>query len=1719
MGSKLQTAAVLASKSTPVAKVRIRATDSGGKYVEAAFSITVEDRNDTPTDITLSPGSLQENLPAGTVAGTLAAADADPADTHTFALVSGAGDSGNDSFTIQNGNEVVAKDPFDFETQSSYSIRVRATDSQGASLEKALAIQVLDEAVEVVRHKLQVNRIPSSGGLAAGAGLHTEGTEVDLTAQPEDGYIFTGWTGDLPAGASAMDTTLSVTMDGDKTLYAYFARMFHPVDVSATPERHGYVSGGGSVLSGSTVTLTATELAEPDTVPFKLWRVNGVDQPVDADDPTTLTLTVDGPLVVEAVFDFDLPDTLKLVAPGTFAMGDDDSRNGAMKPAHEVEISAFYVDQYEVTKKLWNQVRDWAVTRPDGGETYRFSYDLGGAIGRNRPHGDPGYLEDYPMSGMNWDDMLKWCNARSEMEGRDPVYYKDAQHTEVYRTGERRNGFEIQNTFVDWRARGYRLPTEAEWEKAARGGVSGLTYPHGDTLAPADAFYEQPLGQYLHITSVGSYAPNNFGLYDMAGNAWEACWDWFWEDWYDQPESLLKDPLGPAAQQVSADGKTYRVVRGGAGDSDSDHLAVAYRNDINKTWTKYAIALRPVVSAPSAPEADLVVKVDPGFLGSAIGSGTYPHGDTGTVTALGLEEGVNFLRWVDADGNELGTGLSLDITLSADMEVTAVLEDARSLPVQHYSVQALVDTPGTGTVDGGGVYLSGSDISLVATPVAGLDFIGWSGDVVGTTSPATFTLDADKVVVAYFGDASIDSDGDGLSNSYEFALGSDPHRKDTDGEGLEDGVEVNTYGSSPTLTDTDGDSHDDKTEVDKGSDPLDPEDTPFFVEDGLELHLDFRGNADDESGNNRDGSARDISYVKDRNLASKGAAGFNGSKSNASISYSGILGNAARTVSGWVQGDAGAEGGLVSWGKNDNTFEINIVSGAIQVVADGNTLAGSTDLLDGQWHQFIVSVPEGGGLDDAGVYIDGVAETTQASGATSAALATVDGRKFYVGTSDAGYFKGILDEVRLWSRRLTSGNAAAHYQLEFPRPPPQKPKVTGQPASANVAVGGTATFNVAASGIPAPTYQWEKMDGRTGVAIAGATGTSLTISDATQADSGTYRCLVTNVRGTVRSKTAKLQVLTVPAITQQLGDSLLLEGGTAYFQALENPSAIPPDKLGKSAKIYMAVTGSSKFTYQWYKDGVAINKAVKKKLGLRKVTAAKDNGVYKVDVRNLVGEVTSQEFNVSVIGGVQVDSNPVDTGSIVGAAASVTVNASGAGTLTYQWQKKNGRTWEDVPGATAAIFSITSYADTQAGDYRCAVGNGATVVYSKDATIETHVAPAISSQPQGGNLAAGVSHTFSVKATGYPAPTYKWQKLGADGSTWEDIPKATKPDLRYSRLLKTHAGKYRAVTTSVAGTATSDEVDLVVYYAPEFTTDLVSQSVNEGADASFTVAAAMLDSTGTTPTSYVWYKDKKKLNDGGAISGATTATLTITAASASDGGRYHCEIRNGIGTSKSALAKLTIILKPTASKDLRSLNLAEGKNATFSASIKGSRPLTYAWHKDGAVLAGQVKNQLKLVGVAAADAGTYTVVVSNSAGSVTLSADLAVIASAVRSPAAAASPDFQSSTADLDQDGQPDLLEHALGSDPASNGSTHRPEADTVQDGQGRTYVSFTYTESHAAADVTYVVEHSSDLKTWEPVDLATASVDRLDRGAVTQVTVHVPAEQNSGFFRVRVEK
>ena len=261
------------------------------------------------------------------------------------------------------------------------------------------------------------------------------------------------------------------------------------------------------------------------------------------------------------------PPGMAYIPAGSFQMGDTFYEGDTSElPLHNVYVSAFFMDKNLVNRETWLDAYSWAQ-----GQGYSFG---GGASTAN----------GYPVHDVNWYDVVKWCNARSEKAGLTPCYYTDATLTTVYRTGN----LDLTNGCVKWNANGYRLPTEAEWEKAARGGRSGNRFPWGDTITHSQANYNSSASYsydvsptrgyhptYGRATSpVGSFAANGYGLFDMAGNLLEWCWDWFDGFFYGRPEAA-NDPHGPAGIG------SYRVLRGSAWDGDALGSRCVQRSNSN----------------------------------------------------------------------------------------------------------------------------------------------------------------------------------------------------------------------------------------------------------------------------------------------------------------------------------------------------------------------------------------------------------------------------------------------------------------------------------------------------------------------------------------------------------------------------------------------------------------------------------------------------------------------------------------------------------------------------------------------------------------------------------------------------------------------------------------------------------------------------------------------------------------------------------------------------------------------------------------------------------------------------------------------------------------------------------------------------------------------------------------------------------------------------------
>ena len=275
VGSTLKTNASFNFEAKSSYSVRVRTTDAGGLFAEKAFTITVTDVNETPTDIALSAPTVAENAPSGTTVGTLSTMDADAGDTFTYTLVSGTGSADNGSFAIDGGTLKTAAS-FNYEAKNSYSVRVRTTDAGGIFTEKAFTIAVTDVAepvaapTVVVPPTFTVTEDTPTGLMFSG----TPFADVDSPAGKEMTVTLTvigdAITATTEGGVTVAGTAAARTFTGTlASLNAYFTAA--PARITYTPAANSTASrtltttitesnGNGSLSSAATSTITITPI-------------------------------------------------------------------------------------------------------------------------------------------------------------------------------------------------------------------------------------------------------------------------------------------------------------------------------------------------------------------------------------------------------------------------------------------------------------------------------------------------------------------------------------------------------------------------------------------------------------------------------------------------------------------------------------------------------------------------------------------------------------------------------------------------------------------------------------------------------------------------------------------------------------------------------------------------------------------------------------------------------------------------------------------------------------------------------------------------------------------------------------------------------------------------------------------------------------------------------------------------------------------------------------------------------------------------------------------------------------------------------------------------------------------------------------------------------------------------------------------------------------------
>ena len=264
-----------------------------------------------------------------------------------------------------------------------------------------------------------------------------------------------------------------------------------------------------------------------------------------------------------------VPDGFVLVEAGTFKMGSNKGYSDN-KPVHEVTITKpFYMGKYEVTQA---------------------EYEVYCSYGSSSPSSSYGDGDNYPAYYVSWYDALVYCNKRSIAEDLTPCY-SISGNTDPSKWGTvpTSSNSTWDAAICNFEANGYRLPTEAEWEYAARAGdntVESLTYSGTSDVNKLGEYAWYKDNSNSTTYELGTKLPNAFGLYDMSGNVYEWCWNWY-TDSYDTEAEGGSDPTGTSAG-------SGRVYRGGSFYNSSDYCAVSFRHYYDPHGRYYRLGFRVV---------------------------------------------------------------------------------------------------------------------------------------------------------------------------------------------------------------------------------------------------------------------------------------------------------------------------------------------------------------------------------------------------------------------------------------------------------------------------------------------------------------------------------------------------------------------------------------------------------------------------------------------------------------------------------------------------------------------------------------------------------------------------------------------------------------------------------------------------------------------------------------------------------------------------------------------------------------------------------------------------------------------------------------------------------------------------------------------------------------------------------------------------------------------
>jgi sugar lactone lactonase YvrE len=398
--------------------------------------------------------------------------------------------------------------------------------------------------------------------------------------------------------------------------------------------------------------------------------------------------------------------------------------------------------------------------------------------------------------------------------------------------------------------------------------------------------------------------------------------------------------------------------------------------------------------------------------------------------------------------------------------------------------------------------------------------------------------------------------------------------------------------------------------------------------------------------------------------------------------------------------------------------------------------------------------------------------------------------------------------------------------------------------------------------------------------------------------------------------------------------------------------------LGQPASFTTVAVGTA---YQWQFNGNSLNGATTSAYTIASV-AATNVGSYACVITGTNGTLATSLATLTVTGPPSITAQPQSLTVTQSQSAAFSVTAIGTTPLSCQWQFNN----TPISGATATNYTVANAQPTDAGSYSVVITNSVGSITSAVATLTVLVPLAITNPPQSLTVNQGANAPFSVGVSGTVPFTYQWLFNGGPVSA------ATTSGYTVINAQPTDAGSYSVVVSNLLGSVTSSVATLTVLVPPSITAEPQSLTVTQNQSAAFSVTPS-----GTTPLSCQWLFNTTP------ISGGTATNYILANAQPANAGSYTVVVSNSVGSITSAVAILTVLVPPAITNQPQSLTVNQGTDAPFSVTATGTTPLFYQWQWNGAPISGATATNYTVTSAQPTNAGSYTVVITNLAGSVT----------------------------------------------------------------------------------------------------------------------------------------